>query len=121
MKADIVSGRLILTPESLTEENALAEWKGSALKEGYFNMDRNQKVYQIGENSIECQKLSDCRQSQQSAKYAAFVEEVREARRLWMDMYPPEDGHDCVTPFDQFLYVYRCPSHESEQGVVYEK
>ena len=59
MRADIVFGRLILTPESLTEENTLREWKGSALTDGYFNMDRNQKVYQIGENSIECQKLSD--------------------------------------------------------------
>jgi len=114
MKADIVFGRLMLTPESLTEENALAEWKGSALKEGYFNMDRNQNVYQIGENSIECQKLSDHRKSQQSAKYATFIKDVREARRIWIEEHPAEDGCDCVTPFDHFLYVDRCPSHESE-------
>lgn len=54
-------------------------------------------------------------QPQQSFQYREFIKEVREARRLWLDAYPTEDGTDCVTPFDQFLYVDRCPSHPIEQ------
>lgn len=34
----------------------------------------------------------------------AFQQAVQEARRVWMDEFPCEAGHDHVTPFDQFLY-----------------
>ena len=33
-----------------------------------------------------------------------FRTAVEKARRVWMDENPCEDGHDHVTPFDQFLY-----------------
>lgn len=33
-----------------------------------------------------------------------FRAAVEKARRVWMDENPCEDGHDHVTPFDQFLY-----------------
>ena len=33
-----------------------------------------------------------------------FRTAVEQARRVWMDENPCEDGHDHVTPFDQFLY-----------------
>lgn len=33
-----------------------------------------------------------------------FRKQVEAARRVWMEENPEEDGHDRVTPFDQFLY-----------------
>lgn len=33
-----------------------------------------------------------------------FQRTVAEARKLWMEENPCEDGHDHVTPFDKFLY-----------------
>lgn len=29
---------------------------------------------------------------------------IADARRVWMQENPPEDGEDHVTPFDHFLY-----------------
>lgn len=33
-----------------------------------------------------------------------FFKEVRAARLVWMEEFPAEEGCDCVTPFDVFLY-----------------
>lgn len=43
----------------------------------------------------------------------AYMAQVREARRVWMEENPSEDGRDQVTPFDQFLYGIKpatCPA-----------
>lgn len=34
----------------------------------------------------------------------AFRQQVEEARKVWMEENPGEDGRDHVTPFDRFLY-----------------
>lgn len=84
-------------------------------------MDTDQEValsvmYARGWNKcIDAMLAAPPSHSQQIAKCSAFIEEVREARRLWMDMYPPEEGHDCVTPFDQFLYTDRCLSYDNKK------
>ena len=35
----------------------------------------------------------------------AFAAQVKEARRVWIEENPCEDGRDHVTPFDRFLYT----------------
>lgn len=57
-----------------------------------------------------------------------FIEEVKQARRVWLDEYDPKDGTDVVTPFDQFLYqdaaippsvvVKPTPVMTSKQGLL---
>ena len=45
-----------------------------------------------------------CPYCKQPVGMEGFRTAVEEARRVWMDENPCEDGHDHVTPFDQFLY-----------------
>lgn len=45
-----------------------------------------------------------CPYCKQPVGVEGFRTAVEKARRVWMDENPCEDGHDHVTPFDQFLY-----------------
>ena len=40
--------------------------------------------------------------NEEAARKAEFHNQVMEARRVWMEENPCEDGHDHVTPFDKF-------------------
>lgn len=40
-----------------------------------------------------------------SYAHARFIEQVKQARRVWLSEYDLKDGTDVVTPFDDFLYA----------------